>query len=329
MKSTEIPAGQFEAVPTYCLETEPDVLGRVAIMYPSGNPTAIVVGYPQNKNLTELNAQIMAAWPSQDGCEIEQCCYVTTPTNPAAAISIQMLAGEFCGNATRSAVQFLTKGQNCRGLIEASGVAYPLEFEVRDEEVAVQMPLPDSGLIEQVDEGSLVNLDGISQLVVTAPPEGGESPRQLLVGLLASNKYGLAGRPAAGVCYYNPDSREAQFCVWVNAVDTMFDETACGSGTCAIGIAAAYALGESVRLEVIQPSGEPITTEARYAAGGVVRSFISGKVQTIYDGPLSLARSGAPAEIGALLKGQPVVYTAEGQGAPEAQILALGAGEGV
>ncbi|HTH71778.1 MAG TPA: hypothetical protein VL737_00245 [Candidatus Pristimantibacillus sp.] len=322
--STENSAGLFEAVPKYCTELEPNALGRVAVMYPSGNTTAVVVGEPRGANLKDLNAQIMQVW-SADGnaTEIEQCCYLTEPLDAQAVIRMEMFGGEFCGNATRSAIAFITKGRDSSGLVEVSGVGYPLQFEVKNGEVAVEMPIPGSGFVDRVDEGMLVNLEGISQLVVTEPQD--RSARELLAGLLGQNKYGLAERPAVGVSYYDQPTGRANFSVWVKDVDTCFDETACGSGTSAIGIAAATAQGESVKLSVIQPSGEAIITEAEYskALGAVVRSFIAGTVETLYDGPMRLGANlqNMPGEVVALAAGTPVRYIAEGLGAPEVGIL--------
>src|SRR6266550_474047 len=118
------------------------------------------------------------------------------------------------------------------------------------------MPLPcDGRLVRSVAEGELVQLDGIAQLVVTNPKED-QTARQLLTSLLNENKYKLNDQPAVGVSYYGRTSGKAQFCVWVKAVDTIFDETACGSGTCAIAVAKAQKEYRTVALDVVQPSGE-------------------------------------------------------------------------
>jgi diaminopimelate epimerase len=152
------------------------------------------------------------------------------------------------------------------------------------------MPLPSSDeLTTDVAEGTLVQLDGIAQLVVTdRSKQETEEPRQLLMRLLQANEYSLADQPAVGVSYYNQLSGKAAFCVWVKAVDTIFDETACGSGTSAIGIAAATSSQSSAELPVVQPSGEVITTKVQYKAGRVTRSTIAGTVDILYDGEMRL-----------------------------------------
>lgn len=267
-----------------------NTLKRTAIAYPSGNTTAIVFDQLSYVDRKTLNESVMSAWKSQSPSqpEIEQCCFVTLPRDPEAVARVEMFGGEFCGNAARSVAWMVTKGKNYTGLIEVSGVERPLEFRVNEGEVKVEMPLPkDKTLVQQVAEGSLVQLDGISQLVVTQRSDE-QTPRDLLTALLKSDKYGLASQPAVGVSYYDQTSGKAEFCVWVKDLDTIFDETACGSGTSAIGVALADETGQSVNMNVIQPSGETIRTEASYTKGRVNKSFIAGEVAVLYDGEYKL-----------------------------------------
>ena len=266
-------------------------LKRVAVAYPSGNTTAVVFDQLLKSDRKLLNDQLMDTWKTQrpDQTEVEQCCFVTLPRDPKALARVEMFGGEFCGNATRSVAWVLTKGQDYNGLIEVSGVDRPLAFSVKDSEVLVEMPLPTSKeLVRTVDEGSLVQLEGIAQLVITEPLES-QTSRQLLTSLLRSNKYNLADQPAVGVSYYDNLSGKAEFCVWVRDVDTIFDETACGSGTCAIGAAKAAKTKRSAKLNIVQPSGESISTEATYEDGKVSNSTIAGEVAVLYDGELKLS----------------------------------------
>jgi len=274
---------------------KPKSLKRAAIVYPSGNTTAVVFDQMLNTDREKLNSLVMAAWKSQeaDKPEVEQCCFVTLPKDKSAVARVEMFGGEFCGNATRSVIQIITEGKNYQGMIEVSGVDRPLNFNVRDGIIAVEMPLPrDGSLATKVTEGTLVQFDGIAQLVVTdATLQQDRAPRELLTELLAQNIYGLAEQPAVGVTYYDTATKKAEFGVWVKEVNTVFDETACGSGTCAIGVALATETKQNQKLEVIQPSGESITTEAAIDSGSgeVVASNIAGKVSVLYDGELSLS----------------------------------------
>ncbi|NGX54703.1 MAG: Diaminopimelate epimerase [Chlamydiae bacterium] len=266
------------------------LLKHVAVVSPSGNITAVVFDQLLKINRKFLNDSIVQKWkkkhPSQ---EIEQCCFVTVPIKSEAIGRVEMFGGEFCGNATRSVVWLLTKGEDYSGLIEVSGVSRPLAFEVKNKEVAVEMPLPTTGgtLVEAAAEGILVHLEGISHLVVTGSDQK-QTPRQLLQSLLDTNKYGLKDLPAVGVSYFNPTTGKAEFCVWGKEVDAIFDETACGSGTCSIGIALASQDKRSIEQNITQPSGEVIQTRTDYVSDAVTKSWISGKVTVLHDGELSL-----------------------------------------
>ncbi|HKU18854.1 MAG TPA: hypothetical protein VJP80_06300 [Candidatus Saccharimonadales bacterium] len=267
-------------------------LQRLAVVYPSGNTTAVVFdALPASQNRKMLNKQIIRAWEKEfpDRPAIEQCCLVATPRSADAVLRVAMFGGEFCGNATRGALWLLAKDRYSSGLVEVSGVDYPLAFEIQGREVLLEMPLPRQGqLLRPVAEGQLVQLDGITQLVVSQTGQA-QNPRALLTKLLSTNTYDLARQPCVGVACYDSISGQAQFCVWVRDVGTMFDETACGSGTCAIGIARAWESGKDTALSVIQPSGEVIKTTATYAAGSVRTSFIAGTVEILYDGAFTLA----------------------------------------
>ncbi len=274
---------------------EPITLNRLAVVYPSGNTTALVFDQLLDSNRQELNEGIMQAWKIEhpEESEIEQCCFVTIPNDSLSIARVEMFGGEFCGNATRSVIALLTKGQNYRGFIEVSGVTKPLQFKVKDGDIELEMPLPPANKVSKViNEGTLVTLDGITQLVVIDPEQReSQTARELLESLLAENKYGLGGQPAVGVSYYDEDSKKANFCVWVKEINTIFDETACGSGTCSIGVAVATSQGEDVALEVVQPSGEIIATSATVANGTelVTSSKISGPVSVMYDGRMEIA----------------------------------------
>lgn len=281
----------YLARPPLSVEERLNTLKRVAVAYPSGNTTAVVFDQLLDADRKALNTKIMDSWKNQrpSKAEIEQCCFVTLPKHPQSVARVEMFGGEFCANATRSVIQLITDGQDYAGHIEVSGVKNPLEFNVKDQVVTLQMPLPATGsLITIVDEGTLVFLDGITHLVVT-DTAGKPSPRELFNALRQENKYDCTSYPAFGISYYDAETNKADFCVWVKAVDTVFDETACGSGTCSIGVATASLAKKSVELEIIQPSGESIRTLAHCNRLGLIeKSFISGRVEILHQGAFKI-----------------------------------------
>lgn len=273
---------------------KPSTLKRVAIVYPSGNTTAVVFDQMINADREDLNSRVMSAWKDKEARqpEVEQCCFVTLPKNKDAVARVEMFGGEFCGNATRSVIWLITEGKDYQGMIEVSGVDRPLNFTVINGIVALEMPLPQDGnLATRVVEGMLVQLDGITQLVVTDTMiQQNMTPRELLNDLLEQNSYGLAEQPAVGVTYYDGITKKAKFSIWVNEVNTVFDETACGSGSCAIGVTSALDSKQNQDIEVVQPSGESIIAKVMFdsVTDSVVTSNIAGKVSVLYDGGLRL-----------------------------------------
>jgi diaminopimelate epimerase len=268
----------------------PARLGRVAVVHPSGNATAVVFDDCLDVDRPALNAAVIRAVARQhpDLPEIEQCCFVTAATDGVSVARVEMFGHEFCGNATRSVVRLVAGADGGTGLVQTSGVPCALAFAVDRGEVTLEMPLPATPeSVRRVAEGTVVEVEGISHLV--CGPSAGDA-RTLLENLVATGRYAIADLPAFGVSSFDPATGEARFCVWVRDVATAFDETACGSGTSAIGIAAATAAGETRRLTVRQPSGQSIVATAVVdPAGRLVSSSIAGPVAVLHDGPLDLA----------------------------------------
>jgi ribosomal protein S18 acetylase RimI-like enzyme/diaminopimelate epimerase len=274
----------------------PGKLRRVVVAYPSGNTTAILFDQLLDADRKALNDAVgkHLGHDRPDLPPAEQCCFVTLPRDPRAMARVEMFGGEFCGNATRSVLWVVAGGAAVRdGLVESSGVRRPLRFDIRDGEVRLEMPLSTSGdAVRQVPEGVVVRFDGIAQLVVTDDAvRTGNTPRDVLGSLLSADRHGFAAEPAAGVTFFDPATDAAEFCVWVRDVETVFDETACGSGTSAIGAALAVRERRSVERRVAQPSGDHIVTHAEFAPSEntVSASWIRGAVKCLYDGEVQLS----------------------------------------
>lgn len=257
-------------------------IDELVVAYPSGNTTAIVISDLPSVKREELNGLIGKAWrrKSANNQPIEQCGFLTRPLNSKAIGRLEMFGGEFCGNATRSAVWLLTGGKDCEGLIETSGSIRPLNFSVRDKLVTLEMPPPN---VKETEQGSLVTFDGITQLVTFNKPT-----RKILKDLLARNWMGLSERPAVGITSYDKTTSKAEFSVWVKDLNTIFDETACGSGTAAIGAALAKQNRKNQTLEVLQPSGNVIQVQASGSNKRVANISIAGTVDILYKGKLQL-----------------------------------------
>lgn len=255
---------------------------KLVIAYPSGNTTAVVFDDMRGLDRAKLNASILDTWSVRYRNEpaIEQCCFAVDASGTGAIGKVEMFGGEFCGNATRSVVWLLTNGKNGSGFIEASGCNKPLAYTVDGGVVTLEMP---SASTSEFEQGAKVQFDGITQLVVPFKP----TPASLQK-LINSNR-SLSRCAAVGLSNYNSKSSQAAFSVWVKKVDTIFNETACGSGTAAIGIALAAKSKTNEQLEIMQPSGESIIVTTKVdSKGKPVTTKISGKVRVLFSGEMEL-----------------------------------------
>lgn len=259
------------------------IIRKLVVAYPSGNTTAIVFDDLETENREQLNTALLKTWADlyPDLPPIEQCCFVKKPTNPNAIGRVEMFGGEFCGNASRSVVWLLANGKDSNGLVETSGSDVPLRYCINNGIVTLEMP---TASVSRTKQGTLVRFDGITQLV--APTA---STRKLLKKLISSRSLALKKCSAVGVSNYDKITKQARFSVWVKEVDTIFDETACGSGSAAIGIALASKTKQNQSLVIKQPSGEPMSVTVRsISKGSDVTAEISGTVQIIYSGTMKL-----------------------------------------
>lgn len=268
-------------------------LASVTIASPSGNVTAMVFDDDTGYDRKYLQSQLSKIWDQKYPDKVvEQCCFVTAPHTIGPIGRVEMFGGEFCGNAARSAIWAITKGIDSSGTIEVSGVSNPLNFTVKDSSVMVTMPIPSTPFITEVPEGLLVRLDGITHLVQFLEDE--TSHRHPVTEdhfhhLRQNNVYGFGELPAVGVCVYNVATQSATFKVWVKSVETLFDETACGSGTCAIGCAKAFIDKTSIHgMKVGQPSGEYIEVDVDYNNTDILSASIRGAVDILHQGSFSL-----------------------------------------
>ena len=140
--------------------------------------------------------------------------------------------------------------------------------------------------ITNVSDGYyLVNMEGITHLVIT--PEFSKEflsdksdIKAQAIELL--NKFDLLSKPAAGVIFVGEQDSIGRYsihpCVYVSSINTMFYETACGSGTIAAGLVFCYLDKKSINVPLIQPSGKVIHAVIDVSNGEVTSAVISGPV---------------------------------------------------
>ena len=242
---------------------------------PAGNITALVLSDVPKEERPALAAKLMALpdWG------VEQVGFVRREHTTVDGV-LEMMGGEFCGNATRACGMLLARQSQMIGRQElrlrVSG-CHNLVQVVADTYLgtaSAEMPLP--GKILDVTVGgvpaALVDLEGIAHLVVQ--------------GVAPSREFFLAAEPvfqayraldAYGVCFVKDDTLTPL--VKVVNTDTLVFEGSCGSGAVAAAFAAARGERDGTfTYRLRQPAGTVEATVTR-DSGMWIDASIGGPVE--------------------------------------------------
>lgn len=259
---------------------------RYIAFLPGGNKTALVLGDKYDASEKKIiNDAIMAADP-----EIEQVGFVQdvgdNPEGLPAFPTLDMAGGEFCGNATRSAAYYYLQGREGEMVMTVSGGNRVACGVHKAGEAWCEIPVG-KGNCELVAEGIWqVELSGITHLVLepeTAAPYLEDRDFLKIPGLALIEKFHLNGQEAAGAIFLERlagGRLKINPIVWVRDIESLFYETACGSGTVATAIVLANKVKGNVSAEIVQPSGMSIRAEVESDGETVTRAVISGPVET-------------------------------------------------
>ena len=260
-------------------------INNITLISPGGNDTALVPN--QNYDAGEkklINDLIMKKFPN-----IEQVGFIdlTDKYRP----NLQMAGGEFCGNATRSTAWLSLSGQSGEINVQVSGISCRLKAGVNKQGYAwVEMPVPDDINLKTIDKYTLVPLDGITQVISKETYDLTSSDDIKKRGMAILGRLNLVDNPqipAAGVMFIDQSKDEivAKPVVWVRDIQTCFYETACVSGTAAVGLYLAKQGGQKqATYSVLQPSGMSI----------IVTVDLTGKKPAvIISGPIKIIQQNA------------------------------------
>lgn len=225
--------------------------------------------------------------------QAEQVGYLDLHARP---VRLDMMGGEFCGNACRAAAAVMlrenpalfmeeeTKG-SLHADISVSGVEDVLRVKAvsgpHGYEYWARMPLPSSPeMAAELAPGvGLVSLPGIAHLCLdqTMHPFPADWAAQA-AGL--RRKYGL-DQEAVG-CIWHED-RAIRPVVWVRATNSTHLETGCGSGSLALALWLGRGKIFPIDMCVRQPSGQDIGVRVEKSEDGF-RAWIHGPVAIVAHG---------------------------------------------
>jgi diaminopimelate epimerase/ribosomal protein S18 acetylase RimI-like enzyme len=284
LKSTEI------------IQTKPERYSFM-LLRPGGNDTALIGSkIPDDCKRKVINDSVMKIYPN-----IEQVGFVFCDQD--GGLNLNMAGGEFCGNATRSLAYIALEGRPGDLKIKVSGVNGKLKAGVKDNgDAYAQMPVfqDTSKVVSDRDnpQAWLVEMEGITHYVVFQDSPlfftDTETIKKEALDILDDKN--MRRYPAAGVVYasLNDQGWRIDPVVYVRDIDTCFYESACGSGTTALGQVLAFIKQGAIKdVPVIQPSGKRINISVDLTDKGYEYAEISGQVQNLAQGVMKKDVTGA------------------------------------
>lgn len=234
----------------------------------------------------------------------EQVAFIENPLTPEGksinTLRLQMMGGEFCGNATRSLAALMVhlnlaginKSEDLYNIIlEASGIDDLINCQVRKTVNStryfsrVEMPLPkrvinDKMIYENTEISySRVDFPGITHFIV----ENKDIEDKENFFKMVKSKTQKEDLDAFGIMFYDSDSSFLTPLVYVKATDSLFWERSCASGTCALGVALALKDNSDLHEHVKQPGGE-LEVIVIIIDNKVKSLFLDGSVEIVLEG---------------------------------------------
>jgi len=237
---------------------------------PTENMTVFVVDPLPRTKYFEIANKIM----NYNNIYAEQVGFIERPAlkDSNASARLQMMGGEFCGNASRALAAVAVnrgytnvteeKGKYIVPL-EVSGLEEVIYCEVEQQdsnayEVAVKMPLQKSMREIEVEyngkvyKGIIVELYGISHAVFFT------EDRSLKEGFFEKVKSEIKdfNYDAFGVMFFNEREKFMTPLVYVKDTESLIWERSCGTGTVALGAVLSYLNKSNIEMKINQPGGQ-------------------------------------------------------------------------
>ncbi len=251
---------------------------RYTKMDPSGNISLIVDSFVPRAEQSRVAAELMARDKSA-----EQVGFLEKPENGQCLVRLQMMGGEFCGNASLSAAAVMLRNASLPAgtpyelMLEVSGAPEAVTVRCSMDERgafkgAVSMPLPESISEFCFFDGfecytlPLVRFPGICHAMVCT----GELTKPYAEKIIGRWCRQLNAE-ALGLMFLDKAAGTLEPLVYVASTDTAVWEGSCASGTAAAAACLAELDGERSDVTLVQPRGR-LSAGARFS-GGMVREL--------------------------------------------------------
>ncbi len=263
------------------------------VLRPGGNDTCLIKTsnyMPMPDERKRINDFMQEMYPN-----VEQVGFVTCSP---FEIELMMAGGEFCGNATRSTAWDILKGEPGEIQIKVSGVRERLRAGVTENgEAFAQMPIyPETlRITRDTQTGFIVEMEGIVHYIDfdESATKGLSQSKIKAKAAERLKEKELDQYPAAGVIYARTDNNGLRIepIVYVRDINTLYYETACGSGTTALGLILALEKNSSIKdLPIIQPSDMAIKVSIDFDRESFKYAQIQGKVEMLNNGNVEIKK---------------------------------------
>ncbi|WP_458403405.1 hypothetical protein [Methanobrevibacter sp.] len=253
------------------------------IFNPGGNITALV----KCTNFTEKQKRLINRFIMEKHLDVEQVGFLSNE-----GYRLEMAGGEFCINATRCAIYEYSRMNKSNIEISVSGTNKNIMGRVLNNnkvEMRLDICKKIEDLIEVKDVFTYVKIDGIL-IVIFDEEKSKEYIRRLkenenlvkkeMKEFMIKNIQ--TTEKAIGIMLVERvlDKIKINPVVWVKDIDTVFYETACGSGSLGTAIYNYY-INKEEKTEIIQPSGYSISIQLDTKEQYIKRAIISGVVEEV------------------------------------------------
>ena len=252
---------------------------KYKILNPGGNKTALVV----NKNYSNYEKKIINNIILKENKDVEQVGFISYKLK-----NLEMAGGEFCVNATRCAIwEYLNhnfgelniKVSGCqervKGGIDKQGNVYA--------KIKINKKISDLILVNE--KLNYVQLDGILLAVINEDnskdyiEELKTDQEKAKIKLKEIMRKINSSQNAVGIILTENNGKDIKIypIIWVKTIDTLFYETACGSGSLAVAIYKNYI--QNIRnFKILQPSGYSLKVSLNVCLDYIKEAIISGKI---------------------------------------------------
>ena len=238
---------------------------------PAGNLTALVLSPVPVGERAALSARLMAACPEG----FEQVGYVDEASLLSDFPRLDMMGGEFCGNAARAFGLYaaLRRGRDERALsVRISGAQRPVPVMHDPErgEAYADMPLP-LGMEQITALGRsvpVVRMEGIAHAVLLNAPPSGETAEAVLRAMPPED--------AQGVLFV--EGARMTPLVAVPAAGTRVWESSCGSGSVALAALLCEGRDDGIHTFSFDEPGGHLRVHVTLRGGRPARAVMGGSV---------------------------------------------------